>query len=213
MNHSINNYGRFRQPFTLAVIIELAVFSSILVYYFYFSKPVLVVHNDPVTLTLQQVVTPTPPKPAPPKPVHKVIPQPIHKVIVPKTITPPTPVKQVADAFSHQVTPPPVEQQPVNQSLKNKLLAEYLEKLRQAVQTALIYPIAAKQMGITGRVRVQFQLNVSQQPINSKVLESSGTGMFDRYALKAVNEANYPQPPKEISSSNQIYEIWVEFKG
>jgi protein TonB len=106
-----------------------------------------------------------------------------------------------------------VEQSAVDQSLKDKLLSAYIEKLRQAIQAALIYPVAAKQMGITGRVRVQFELNAGQTPTQVTILDSSGTGMFDRYAVKAVNEANYPSPPTELKASNGSYQIWVEFKN
>lgn len=213
MQRSVSHYSRFSQPFTLAILLELALFTALLTYYFFFSKPVIHVENQTVTLTLQQVNTPTPPKPTPPKPVRKVITPPVHQIKLPQPVTPPVPVKSVADAFSQHVSPPPPpDNQQISQSLKDKLLAEYIEKLRQAVQAALIYPIAAKQMGISGKVRVQFSLDTSQHARNSTVLDSSGTGMFDRYAIKAVNDAIYPSPPKEINSNNN-YQIWVEFKN
>ena len=154
-----------------------------------------------------------PKKPEPIKP--KVEPKPLKSIVTPPPAPTPTPTPQQASpvvetptAFSAPA-PPPV--MPV---VNNKPLGpsdEFKAKVQAAVQAAFYYPMAAQEMGLTGRTRVSFTLT-NTSATDAKIVQSSSIGIIDRAALQAVLKAVFPTPPNELKDKPQGYEIWIEFK-
>ena len=72
----------------------------------------------------------------------------------------------------------------------------YSSRVNAAIQAAVVCPLAAQNMGMSGRTRVQFKLQDSVAS-ESMVVTGSGKPMLDTAALTAVQRANYPIPPSE----------------
>ena len=155
------------------------------------------------------------PKPAPPEP-----PRHMQKTLLPRKMEPvptprPTSVEQPVKAaepspFAEKVSaaapapPAPVQPSP-------DLLADYMAKVRAAVQAAVAYPESASDMQFAGKVRVEFRLQHGVQS-NARVIVSSGFRVFDRAALLAVRNAQYPQPPAAMGDQSRLFQVWVEFR-
>ncbi len=131
----------------------------------------------------------TEPTPAPPPPVASPAPQPV--------------VARAAEPVAVPVAPPP----PAASAVPS---AEYIAKVRAAVQNAFEYPMAAKAQDFKGRARVAFSLN-DTRPSGARILISSGMGIVDKAALKAVEGASYPPAPEALSRTEQAFEVWVSF--
>ena len=142
------------------------------------------------SLSLPEVTLPVIPEPAPmPPPVASPLTQPVVHTLEPVAAP-------VAPA------PPPAASAVPS--------AEYIAKVRAAVQGAFEYPIAAKAQDFKGRARVAFSLN-DTRPSDARIVVSSGMNIVDRAALKAVEGASYPPAPEALSHANQAFEVWVSF--
>ncbi len=143
------------------------------------------------SLSLPEVTLPvvTEPAPAPPPPVASPLAQ---------------PVVHTAEAVAAAVAPPPPPAASAAPS------AEYLAKVRAAVQGAFEYPMAAKAQDFKGRARVAFSLN-DTRPSGARIVVSSGMNIVDRAALRAVEGASYPPAPEALSHAEQAFEVWVSF--
>ncbi len=170
---------------------------------------------------LQLTEAPTPPAPleppAPPPPkvqpvvhhekVMPVVPQPQQPEVQPTPVVPtePTPFSE------KKVQTPPTPPAPsVQSSQKVDELTEYAARVRSAVQSALQYPEAAREMQFVGRTRVEFTLT-DGHPGQARIVASSGVNMLDRAAVRAVSNADYPAPPTTLQSKTKVFQIWVEF--
>ncbi len=155
-----------------------------------------------------------PPAPPPPKvqPVrqHEKI-TPVVSRQEPQPETPPAPVVPTDPTpFSEkkvQATPPPPA---APSNLQADELTEYAARVRGAVQAALQYPDAAREMQFVGRARVEFTL-ADGRPGRARIVATSGVNMLDRAAIRAVNSAEYPTPPASLKSKEKVFQIWVEF--
>ncbi|MDE2342661.1 MAG: TonB family protein [Betaproteobacteria bacterium] len=182
--------------------------------------------------TLVQTLRPTPQSRAPvaiqlaevppqPKPVPPVPPQPTHKTPLPRKMDPvpaprPMPAVQPVKAaepspFAEKSPPATPPAPPAAAQPSPDVLADYMSKVRAAVQSALVYPESAREMQFTGRARLEFQLYHGVQS-KARVVVSSGFRVFDRAALLAVQNAQYPQPPSSMADESRLFQVWVEFR-
>jgi protein TonB len=143
------------------------------------------------SLSLPEVTLPVVPEPAP------VPPPPIASPLL-------QPAVHAVEAVAAPVAPPPPPAASAAPS------AEYIAKVRAAVQGAFEYPIAAKAQDFKGRARVAFSLT-DTRPSDARVVVSSGMNIVDKAALKAVEGASYPPAPEALSHANQAFEVWVSF--
>ncbi len=166
------------------------------------------IEDTPKTEPIKQEIK----KPEPPKP--KIEPKPIKSVQPPPTPVAPapqvqaTPVVEAPNAFTAPAplpVPAPVVSRQVGPS------DEYKAKVQAAVQAAFYYPMAAQEMGLTGRTRVGFVLT-NTSATDAKIVTSSSIGIIDRAALQAVMKAAFPTPPADLRDKAIAYEIWIEFK-
>jgi protein TonB len=74
----------------------------------------------------------------------------------------------------------------------------YSARVNAAIQAAVVCPLAAQNMSMSGRTRIQFKLQDSVAS-ESIVATSSGKPMLDTAALAAVKAAKYPLPPTDIA--------------
>jgi len=188
-----------------------------------YSSGILKVHpsqRDVVTLQLDSLAPePKPEVPEPPKPIPKAPPPPVKKVALPPEPTPtpkpepvvqaPQPVEKVAPTpFVEPAPPPPVRV--ASTKTDADLMAVYSARIRAAVQAALVFPYSARELGATGRTRVEFKLDQGRHS-GEHVLISSGMSTLDKAALQAVRDANYPAPPEGLANQPRVFQVWVEF--
>ena len=203
------------QALGLAVTIEIAIVLAVLA-----GAARHVQHDEPVVLSVNLMTPPMPP--AAPAPLAKSdlppartkslsLPEVTLPVVseptpaVPAPVIPPTqPVMHYAEPVAAPVAPaaPPAASAAPS--------AEYIAKVRAAVQGAFEYPMAAKAQDFKGRARVAFSLS-DTRPSSARIVVSSGMNIVDKAALKAVERASYPPAPEALSHTDQAFEVWVSF--
>jgi protein TonB len=84
----------------------------------------------------------------------------------------------------------------------------YSARVNAAIQAAVVCPLAAQNMNMSGRTRVQFKLQdaVASEQI---VVTGSGKPMLDTAALAAVRGAKYPSPPSELAGQLKLMLVTV----
>jgi hypothetical protein len=206
--------NNFWSSLGLAFTIEIACAALIACYLIFrqvaptFTSLPIQIEDTPKTEPVKQEIK----KPEPPKP--KIEPKPIKTVQPPPTPVAPSPQVQatpVVEAPNAFTAPTPV---PVPAPVVSKQVGpsdEFKAKVQAAVQAAFYYPMAAQEMGLTGRTRVGFVLT-NTTASEAKIVTSSSIGIIDRAALQAVIKAVFPTPPADLKDKALAYEIWIEFK-
>lgn len=146
-----------------------------------------------------RAVTPTPPAP---------VPTPVVAAVTPPMSPAPSPIAAPTAPANPVATASPAV--PVVQPTANvvDLALAYNAKLTAAAQAAFEVPGAVTALGFKGRARVEFSL---RDAVASAVhiVQTSGLGAMDRAALKAVQNAEFPQPPASLQGKELRYQIWV----
>ena len=163
------------------------------------------------------VPPPPTPKPPPPKPeVHHTVahreptpvptPAPAPPPVVPTPVTPvpvtPAPPRKVAEA----APAPPQHLRPADISVT------FADKVRSAVQGAVVFPMAARAAHLSGQTKVTFDYKDGVASAAS-VLTTSGNRILDKAALAAVHVAHFPAATAEYAGRVLTFEIWVKFLG
>ena len=165
------------------------------------------------------VPPPPPPKPPPPRPeVHRTVahqeptpvpvptPAPAPPPVAPAPVTPapvtPTPPQKVAEA----APAPPQHLRPADISIT------FADKVRAAVQNAVVFPMAARAAHLSGQTKVTFDYKDGVAS-GASVLTSSGNRILDKAALAAVHAAHFPAATAEYAGRILTFEIWVKFLG
>lgn len=176
---------------------------------------------EPETLMLSFDDTP-PLKTETPKPIKPVVlktppvPTVQPKVVTPQPEVPPTPAAvktEVTTAAAESVyvqpaAPPPPPPPPSGPSDKE---LEFAARVKAAIQAAVVYPMAAKQMGYRGRAVVEF-IYRDGGVMQTHVVQSSGRVMIDNAALAAVSAARFPTPPDSLKGKEVPYRVTVMFE-
>jgi periplasmic protein TonB len=134
---------------------------------------------------------PDPPKPQPP--VEERPPTSTPSVeIPPSENTPPTPGAEV--------------QTPRTNVLRwESELAAHLERFKR-------YPLAARQQGEQGTVRVAFTINHEGRVLSSRIVQSSGSPMLDEETLAMLTRAQpMPRPPEKMADTELSFVVPVRF--
>ncbi len=175
---------------------------------------ILISLNDPVPVQPKPAPRPQikpPPKPLQPPPaIVPPVAQPVEKPVpnVPIAAADPAPSQTPVDSPIVAVPPPPPPQPPLTSNAA--LEAEFAARLRAAIQAAVVYPPAARFMGLKGRARVEF-IYRDGSPRQRRILLSSGNGIIDQAALAAVSSAIFPQAPELMRGRDYQYQIAVNF--
>ncbi len=163
----------------------------------------------PPPVTSVKLVAPprTPPKPVvqPPPPVHPTSDlTPVLPHLVPLTpVAGGLPVPRALFLPHPSASHPPAAQGAINP------LALYTAILRQQVRAALVVPSIAREMGLRGRTLVEFRLRPDGQMLWARVVRSSGSGILDHAALKAVRGADFPPFEPRMTRVNTTFALWV----
>lgn len=212
--------GRFSMSYAAiaAFVIEAALFFMLVYVLSHRTVVVQSVHADKVMLSFPVIAKPPPPKPQtkkpPPKPVVRhphPIPKPIHHVVhhrhIPKP-PPPKPVAKPTPVPPKTVTvPQPVPRKP---SVSPDVMTLFDQEVHAAIQSALVYPYAAKMAHLSGRVRVSFAYRAGVVS-DIRILQASPYAMFNTAAIQAVQSADYPAPPEKLGDRELQFELWVRF--
>ena len=81
----------------------------------------------------------------------------------------------------------------------------YFVSMRKAVEAVWVYPSEARRFRYQGVVGIKFNLEKDGSVTEPKVLKSSGYQVLDVYALKALEEASFFPPPKEVYEKSPFY--------
>jgi protein TonB len=177
----------------------------------------------PIMMVLDDLPPETPkeePKPLP-KPVERPIPiktPPARQVIVPpaEPAPPVTPVVAAAPLPPSDSpiveAPPPAPPPPIRTtSTTTDKELEFAARLKAAIQAAVSYPPAAREMGFRGKARVEFLFRDGTLG-QARIIQSSGNGMIDRAALAAVTNAVCPPAPETLRGKDLPYQVAVIFE-
>jgi len=168
--------------------------------------------EPPMELVFADPPPPTPKEEPKPKPVVKSVTHPTPVKIVQ---APPQPVPSplVVDSPVAVPPPPPAPPAPPPQQVDKtaEKEADFAARLRIAIQSAVVYPAAARRLGYRGKARVEFIFRdglVHQV----RIIQSSSIGMLDNAALAAVNNASYPTLPESLKGKDVPYQVTVTFE-
>jgi TonB family protein len=89
-------------------------------------------------------------------------------------------------------------------------LGAFENKIQSAVQLAAIYPPAARMQRRQGRARVRFTYADGHAGMATLMI-SSDSQTLDRAAMDAVQRAQLPAPPSQISMHKLDMLVWVSF--
>lgn len=181
--------------------------------------PVTEIMLAPPVPATPQPTTPTPPnpqKPPPaPTPVSRPSNPPVHRELaramplpMPAVSNDPAP-DVVSPQPAPQETPPPAAQ-PARPVASTIFPARFGDMVRAAVQSAVVFPMAARASHLSGRTQVAFYYQ-DGTITEVKITTSSGNALLDKAAVAAVNAARYPPPPQEYQGKLLSFEIWVRF--
>jgi protein TonB len=196
----------------------------VLAFLYGLSREVEKVEKPQVTL-IQLTQAPEAPKTVPPPPTPKPPPPKpeVHRTVAHQEPTPaPTPVPTPAPA------PPPVAPTPVTPAPPQKVAeaapappqhlrpadisVTFADKVRSAVQGAVVFPMAARAAHLSGQTKVTFDYKDGVASAAS-VLTTSGNRILDKAALAAVHVAHFPAATAEYAGRVLTFEIWVKFLG
>lgn len=133
-----------------------------------------------------------------PKVVHKIIP--VHAEPIPAAPPEPRPMP----------APPAPAPTPTAPAVSAQVSTAFEAQVRSAVQSALVYPAAARMMQLSGRTKVAF-IYQDGQTSGLRVVQSSGSALLDNAALAAVRAARYPEPAATQRHKPLSFELWVQF--
>jgi periplasmic protein TonB len=85
---------------------------------------------------------------------------------------------------------------------------DYNAKLAAAVQAAFEVPATAVELNFKGRARIEFKLALAAAT-QIRLVQTSGLGVVDRAAVRAVQAAVFPPPPPGLQGKDGTYQIWV----
>ena len=169
-------------------------------------------HNDQPMLMVVDVpeIPKEEPKPLP-KPLERTVPVKTAQHIVPVPVPEPSPPAQTpSDSPITEAPPPPPP--PVRAATTGiDKETEFAARLKAAIQAAVSYPPAARNMGFRGKARVEFIFRDGGTR-QVRVVQGSGIGMIDNAALAAVANAVYPSVPDTLKGKDMLYQVTVMFE-
>ena len=81
----------------------------------------------------------------------------------------------------------------------------YFIGMRKALEQVWVYPYEAKINRYQGEVGIIFKLEKDGSISDKRVMKSSGYKILDIYAMKALEEARFSPPPKDVYEKSPFY--------
>ena len=176
--------------------------------------------DDPISVTLMAPPTEPvkvverviqPPPPPPPKPVMEP-----PKKVMPVTEAP-TPAMQVP-VQPPKVEPPkpqPPQVEPPKAAPKSNPDAEslYTQDVRMRIERKKVYPDTARDLGMTGEVEIEYELDRSGKLLRAEIILSSGFKLLDQAALRAVRAPTFNKIPDDAwaGESGKVFRTKIGF--
>jgi protein TonB len=210
--------------FVRSLLVALAIELALLLCAFALIVQLRPINDAPVEKSLELFFDePKPPveEPKPkqePKLIERITPvrqTPSPRIVTPR-IEPPPVIEKIPEAQSpvaEPVVPPSPPTPPVATVVDDTAQREanFAARLKAAIQAAVAYPFAARNMGYQGQARVEFMFRdgVSSQV---HIVQSSGSGMIDQAAIAAVANAPVPLLPDSLKGKSMTYQVTVVFR-
>lgn len=180
------------------------------------------VQEEPISLSI--VAPPVAPDQVVEQPVQKIQPPPQKVIEPPKEVVPVTdaPAPAIQKVVEPQppkvVQAPKVEQlpKPVSQAQpKSNFDAEnqFAQDLKMRIERKKIYPDAARDLGITGHVEIEYELNRSGNLLRAEIVSSSGSKLLDQAALRSVKSISPKRIPDDawMGKSSMVFRTKLDF--
>jgi protein TonB len=171
------------------------------------------IHHEPPATVAPITVTLAEPPPEPAKPPPEVVPvrQPVAHVTpppVPLANPVSTPVAPSPSPAPSQVSVPDLPVAPVTREIpvkvdapvaKSNAVAEgrFAQEVRNRVEQRKLYPVTARELGMTGTVEVLYVLDRSGSLLKAEIVASSGYPPLDQAALRAVRSSVHAAMPED----------------
>jgi protein TonB len=161
-------------------------------------------------------VAPGPVQPAlPVTPVAEIAPAPLPaRSAIPVMSIPAPPQEPV-----RRPPPPPtasvpsVAVRPITPAAEGEARSRYLSALKAAIEKYKEYPVMARKGGMEGTAVIRFVLSRSGGQKSASLVRSSGVGLLDAAALRAVKSAGrFPPVPDDISGSEVVLDVPLTFR-
>lgn len=143
-----------------------------------------------------------PAKVEPPKPKKQIVQQP--KVVTPIVAAPSVvksevvvPVVPVTPVVPAPIPEPKPEPQPVQRISNSAAEGAFAQDVRTRIERKKIYPDTARNLGMTGEVEVQYELDRTGKLLGAEIVASSGFKLLDKAAISAVKSASYKAFPED----------------
>lgn len=157
---------------------------------------------------LIQVIEPLPeppkPPPPPPEPPQKPLPQVVHRALQPPPVTPPptSPVVVSEPSPVAEVAPPPIPPTPNQASTDVRASA----RISYSRQYRPQYPTQAIRLRQEGTVQLKVLVGVDGNPLEIRVMDSSGYRRLDQAAIAAARQWKF-NPAKQNGVPRQGWAI------
>lgn len=115
------------------------------------------------------------------------------------------------------INTPPVElakpQINVSTTERKNILQDYLNGIKQKIESKKKYPEAARNAGIEGRSGIQMTITKDGQIEDLRIYESSGSDILDNSALQSVRDAlPFPPIPESLGRERIELRFYLVFK-
>jgi len=111
---------------------------------------------------------------------------------------------------SFELTKPQIN---VSNTGRKDILQDYLNEIKQKIESKKKYPEAARNAGIEGRSGIHIIITKDGQLEDLKIYESSGSEILDNAALQSVRDAlPFPQIPESLGREKIELKFYQVFK-
>ena len=93
--------------------------------------------------------------------------------------------------------------------LQGNLPENYVERVKEAIEEQIFYPLEAIQSGIEGEVVVQFTLNRNGKAVDCKPL--SGNEILSQATCIAIKNAKFPRIPENIKNDEIQFQLQINY--
>jgi protein TonB len=170
------------------------------------------VQEEPINLTIV----------SPPEAPEKVVEQPVQTIQPPpleRVIEPPKEIVPVTDAPAPvlEKVEPQIEQkkmeQPVQKVSNGDAESVFAQDVRARIERKKIYPDTARDLGLSGEVEVQYELDRAGNLMSAEIVASSGHRLLDQAALRAVKTVTYKGFPEDawVGSGSKVFRTKLIF--
>jgi protein TonB len=165
------------------------------------------VQDEPISLTIiapavapdqvvEQVIQTPPPEKALEEPKEEVV-----------------PVTDAPAPTIHETVQPPKVVQQVQPKGNPDAESQFAQDVRLRIERKKIYPETARDLGMTGQVEVEYELDRSGHLLRAEIVSSSGYKMLDQAALRTVKSTSFRSIPDDawMGASSKVFRTKLDY--